>query len=73
MAIHTVGAELIHAERWTDWHDKASRHFLAKKTHPKNDHIVETVRDPKRQFVGKVDKSQKRTDESVQDNKVISN
>ena len=35
MAICAVGEELIHAERWTDWHDKANRHFLAKKIHLK--------------------------------------
>jgi len=29
---------------------------------PKNDHIVEEVRDTERKFVGKEDNSQKRTD-----------
>jgi membrane-bound lytic murein transglycosylase MltF len=40
---------------------------------PKNYHIVEEVRDNERKLVGKEDNSQKRTDESIQSNKMVMN
>jgi hypothetical protein len=40
---------------------------------PKNDHIVEEVRDTERKLVRKEDNSQNRTDESTDSNKLVRN
>jgi hypothetical protein len=74
MAIRAVGAGLIHADRQIDGQRDMTMligTFCDYANALKNYHIVEAVRDTERGFVGKEDNSQKRTDKSTLDNKLV--